>query len=217
MKQCLPSTAIFLVGAVWWLSACTAPTNSAPELLKRYDYSIELSQSGHVYELRHKRWRYHAFKRNPVPVGTVMFAYWIHRPDGSGTSIFNPPKAALDTVEAALQPAQADSLFALTHAFFQSFSLTDVDTAGRIWKYSDDSSGRLQIHWRGQTLMGQIQELHTSTVARPSAAFYRVDSYFDRLFTPLTLQKKQGPVNIKKTYTTAWFCLFAIPPSLRLS
>jgi hypothetical protein len=190
MQQCLRSTALLLVGAGWWLSACTAPTNTAPELLKRYDYSLEVSQPGQVYKLRHKRWRYHAFRRNPVPVGTVMFAYSIHRPDGSGSSIFNPPKAALDTLEAALQPAQADSLFALAHAFFQSFSLTDVDTAGWIEEHADDGGGRLQIHWQGQTLMGHIQALHTSTVARPSAAFYRVDSYFDRLFTPLTLQKK---------------------------
>ncbi len=183
MRVCIPAVTILLSLLLLWLGACDGPAPAVAKLPKSYKYEIYLSQMGRSYHLRSEDRRYDTFRHRPVPAGSVMFAYWVHRSDGSGTGFFNPPTtAAIDTVEVALQPAQADSLFTLTHAFFQSFELTNVDTVRRTQEVTDDVGGRLQIHWQGQTLVGDIIALHSSRVAQPSKAFYRVDACFDRLF-----------------------------------
>ena len=172
------------------LSCKSDKTLHTPKIWKSYSYRISLLMTGETYLLRNKSWRFYKFRNHQVPDSTVMFAYYIHRKDRSGTSIFNPPtSSAIDTIEVAINSAQADSLFILTQNYFHSFRISNIENNKVIYSHTDDASGEVQITWQGQTLTGNINALHTSNVTQQSAAFYKVENYFSKIFSTARLKE----------------------------
>lgn len=179
--------------AILFTSGCQSNANEGFTIERSYSYTIRASISGNPFssegptqfELKPKPWRRKKFRHLPEKANAIMYAYkltskWKYNPKLGKDEI-----VTADTIEAAVEAQQADSLFNLAKAVFESVSVSNVDTVYSMPKlYSlqfDDASGTMRIESEYGDIQINIGPLHYSK-NKQSAPFLALYEGFEALF-----------------------------------
>lgn len=114
------------------LTECQPKKKESFVLEHNYDYTIKASMfnlgGGSTFELRPARMRRDNFRKQSNNPEAIMYAYHLMRPDNEPESI----------KEVAISKQQADRLFTLAKAVFNSIQVSNVDT---IYKEPEEQIG----------------------------------------------------------------------------
>ncbi|TYZ06278.1 hypothetical protein FY528_18745 [Hymenobacter lutimineralis] len=182
------------------LLGCESKPNERFTIERSYNYTIRASIGGSFFsdngsthfELKPKFLRRRKFRHLPAKPGAIMYAYCLTSKHRFNRQLKRDEVVSGDTTEVAVTKAQADSLFTLAKAVFETVSLSNIDTVYAeppINSFqTDDTSGIMQFEGKYGNIEIEIGPLHSSK-NRQALPFLALWDGFRRLFLVKSEQK----------------------------
>ena len=192
-RYCNPYLLLISVFVILTHAGCEPRSDEKFTIERSYYYTIRASINGNNFsgdgpthfELRPKNRRRVRFRHLPEKPSAIMYAYRLTSNTKYNEKLHKSVVVSGDTIEVVVTAPQADSLFNLAKAVFESVSVSNVDTVYSKPKMStfwtDDASGSMGIESRYGNIQLDVGPLHSSS-NRQAAPFRALYSRFKALF-----------------------------------